>query len=288
MYLIGAIKLLPDQKRITDRKEKIKGSWSGTCIQYTRLHYYYYIRIHTSDAHTISHILIFKKTKRYNACTICHHLVGDKTCRGNKTCRNVPHYSQYIQNFLTGRVRFCTWFLKVSLVSKIRQKNLDSFTILIGVFPKGCSGPGEIHTAGESVFEAENLKPFSDTQSLMLLTQLNQWLFYQWLSPHAQSKVVHKQGAIYTFKTALTMLILFRAEWGWGQDATLRDPHLLLVQPWQSAAHSNPKITFGQEALNIPGEMALEIKIPEVRQNTVLPRCRRKWLGHAHFWQRHL
>ena len=137
-------------KRIKDRKEKIKGSWPGTCIQYTRLHYYYYIRIHKSDAHTISHVLIFKKTKRYNACTICHHLVGDKTCRGNKKCRNVPHYSQYIQNFLTGRVRFCTWFLKVSLVSKIRQKNLASFTTLIGVFPKGCSGPGEIHTAGES------------------------------------------------------------------------------------------------------------------------------------------
>ena len=25
-------------KRINDRKEKIKGSWPGTCVQYTRLH----------------------------------------------------------------------------------------------------------------------------------------------------------------------------------------------------------------------------------------------------------
>ena len=33
-------------KRIKDRKEKIKGSWTGTCIQYTWLHYYYYHHHH--------------------------------------------------------------------------------------------------------------------------------------------------------------------------------------------------------------------------------------------------
>ena len=26
--------------------------------------------------------------KRHNACTICHYLVGDKTCRSDKTCCN--------------------------------------------------------------------------------------------------------------------------------------------------------------------------------------------------------
>ena len=30
-------------KRIKDRKEKIKGSWPGTCIQYTRLHIHIYL-----------------------------------------------------------------------------------------------------------------------------------------------------------------------------------------------------------------------------------------------------
>ena len=38
LSIIGAIKLSPSQKRIKDRKEKVKGSWHETCIQYTRLH----------------------------------------------------------------------------------------------------------------------------------------------------------------------------------------------------------------------------------------------------------
>ena len=69
------------------------------------------------------------------------------------------------------------------------------------------------------------------------------------------------------------MLILFRAEWGWGQDATLRDPHLLLVQLGKSGTHSNLERTFRQEALNKPEEVAPETEIPEVCQNAVLPRC---------------
>ena len=41
-----------------------------------------HVRTHIQVTHTISHVLIFKWEKKgYNACTICHHLVGDKMCR---------------------------------------------------------------------------------------------------------------------------------------------------------------------------------------------------------------
>ena len=36
-----AIKPTPNQKKEKDRKEKVTGSWPGTCIQYTRLHLYH-------------------------------------------------------------------------------------------------------------------------------------------------------------------------------------------------------------------------------------------------------
>ena len=93
----------------------------------------------------------------------------------------------------------------------------------------------------------------------------------QRLAPHTQSKVVHKLGAIRTLQDSVHIVVNFD-EQGWRQDATLRDPHLLLVKLKQSGAHSNPERTFGQEALNKPGEMAPETKIPEVRQNAVFPR----------------
>ena len=32
-----------------------------------------------------SYHVLMSKFKRYNGCTICHHFVGDKTCRGDKT-----------------------------------------------------------------------------------------------------------------------------------------------------------------------------------------------------------
>ena len=68
-------------------------------------------------------------------------------------------------------------------------------------------------------------------------------------------------------------VVNFNAEKGRRKDATLRDPHLLLVQLGESGTHSNPERKFRQEALNKPGELAPETEIPEVRQNGVLPRC---------------
>ena len=68
-------------------------------------------------------------------------------------------------------------------------------------------------------------------------------------------------------------VVNFNAEKGRGQDATLRDPRLQLVQLGKSGTHSNPEKTFRQEALNKPWEVAPETEIPEVRQNAVLPRC---------------
>ena len=88
----------------------------------------------------------------------------------------MPHYSQNIKSFLTGRCKELNMFFFLNwlcFVSQIRPTNLVSFTTLIGVFPRGVFGFGKnpycwwkwIHP----VFEEENLKPFSDTQSLMLL-----------------------------------------------------------------------------------------------------------------------
>ena len=61
------------------------------------------------------------------------------------------------------------------------------------------------------------------------------------------------------------MLLIFNAEKGRRQDATLRDPHLLLVQLGKSGTDSKPEGTFRQEALNKPGEVAPETEMPGVR-----------------------
>ena len=90
---------------------------------------------------------------------------------------------------------------------------------------------------------------------------------------HTQSKIVDKQGAIRILQDSFNNVVNFNAEMGRRQDATLRDPHLLLVQLGKSGTHSNPERTFRQEALNKLGEVAPETEIPEVRQNAVLPRC---------------
>ena len=45
---------------------------------------------------------------------------------------------------------YCTWFLKVSLVSKMRQRNFASFTTFIGVFPRRMLASGKSRTVGES------------------------------------------------------------------------------------------------------------------------------------------
>ena len=69
------------------------------------------------------------------------------------------------------------------------------------------------------------------------------------------------------------MLLILMLNRAGQQDATWQDPDLLLVQLWQSGAHCNPERTFRQEVLNKHWEMAPETKIPEVRQNAVLPCC---------------
>ena len=59
------------------------------------------------------------------------------------------------------------------------------------------------------------------------------------LSAHTRSKVVHEQGAIRTIQDRFNDIVNPNAEKGWKQDATLRDPHLLLVQLRQNGTHSN-------------------------------------------------
>ena len=69
------------------------------------------------------------------------------------------------------------------------------------------------------------------------------------------------------------MLLILMLKMAGDRMLPCRTPHLLLVQLGKSGTHSNPERTFPQEALNKPGEMAPETKIPEVRQNAVLPPC---------------
>ena len=86
-------------------------------------------------------------------------------------------------------------------------------------------------------------------------------------------KVSHEQRAICTLQDSFNNIVNLNAEKGRRQAATLRDPHLLLVQLRQSATHSNIELAFRQETLDNPGEVAPETEIPEVRQNAMLPRC---------------
>ena len=54
---------------------------------------------HTQVTHTILHELISKHFFFYNACIICHYLIGDKTCHSDKTCRNTPHMVDHCPNW---------------------------------------------------------------------------------------------------------------------------------------------------------------------------------------------
>ena len=97
---------------------------------------------------------------------------------------------------------------------------------------------GELKTViGHPILNAVNAQLLSPFHSV------------QRLAPHTQSKVVHKLGAIRTLQDSVHIVVNFD-EQGWRQDATLRDPHLLLVKLKQSGAHSNPERTFGQEAVS--------------------------------------
>ena len=62
----------------------------------------------------------------------------------------------------------------MSLVSKITPRNLASLTTFIGIFPRKMLGSGEKNVwlvkVDADCLEVENLKPFSDTHSWMLLT----------------------------------------------------------------------------------------------------------------------
>ena len=109
----------------------------------------------------------------------------------------------------------------------------------------------------QTISEAENLKPFSDTQSLTLLTH----------SYRALSNLF--KDLPHTHRVLLT-LMLNRA----GDRMLPCGIHISsIVQLRQNGPQSNPERTFGHKALNKPGDMAPETKIPEVRQNAVLPRC---------------
>ena len=70
----------------------------------------------------------------------------------------------------------------------------------------------------QTVFEVENLKLFSDTHSLTLLTHSCIVLNFhsvQRLAAHAQSKVVHKQGAIRAIQDSFNDVVNLDAEQGW-------------------------------------------------------------------------
>ena len=73
-------------------------------------------------------------------------------------------------------LRYWMWFLKVSLVSKIRPRNFASLTTCIGVFPKRMLGSGRRKKTYcwwkwiQTILEVENLKPFSDTHFWTLIT----------------------------------------------------------------------------------------------------------------------
>ena len=107
------------------------------------------------------------------------------------------------------------------------------------------------------MFEAENLKPFSDTQSLTLLTHS-----YIALS-NLFNDLPHTHWVLLTF-------MLNRAG---DRMLPCGIPISSIVQLLQNGPHSNPERTFVHKALNKPGDMAPETKISEVRQNAVLPRC---------------
>ena len=100
-------------------------------------------------------------------------------------------------------------------------------------------------------------------------------IFYFIKSQTSDSFVNHFNGHFAYLKTLDFSFndVDLDAEQGWRQDAILQDPHLLLLQLRQRGTHSNLERLFRQEALNKPGEMASETKIPEVCQNAVLPCC---------------
>ena len=49
--------------------------------------------------HTQYYIYWYPSTFFYNACMICHYLIGDKTCHSDKTCRNSPHMVEHCPNW---------------------------------------------------------------------------------------------------------------------------------------------------------------------------------------------
>ena len=96
----------------------------------------------------------------------------------------------------------------------------------------------------QTVLEVENLKPLSDTHSWTLLTQSCMALSTLFNVFPLTHKVIHKQGATCTLQDSFNNVVNLNAEQGWGQDATLWDSHLLLVQLRQSGTHSNLKRTL--------------------------------------------
>ena len=122
----------------------------------------------------------------------------------------------------------------------------------------------------QTALEVKNLKPFFDTHSWMLLTHsciVLSTLFNVFPLTHKAKSSTNRE------QDNFNNIVNLNAEEGQRQDATLRDPHLLLVQLRQNGTCSNTEVAFRQEALDKPGEMASETEIIEVRQNAVLPRC---------------
>ena len=125
---------------------------------------------------------------------------------------NMSHYTKYVQSLLTGGFKVQNVIFKSKFRVKDKTKELRFLTAFIGVFPRRMQGSGKKLYCWwkwiQTVLEVENLKPFSDTHFWTLFTHSCiplSTLFNVFPLTH---KVVHKQGAISTFKTALTMLLI--------------------------------------------------------------------------------
>ena len=145
----------------------------------------------------------------------------------------------------------------MSLVSKIKPRNLASLTTFIGIFPRKMLGSGgKKSIVGESGCRLSWGGELKAVLRHPLLNAVNTQLHstLHCLTSFSSHTVIHKQGAIHTLQNSFNDVV--NAEQGWRQDATLWDPHLLLMQLQQSGTHSNLKGTLAHKKVDKPGEGA--------------------------------